>query len=243
MWLQMKLARYQVAIFTLVLLLQRAPMIRHLVQFEKAISAPMAQMIRWATVGATALGGMHTYSGASTLVSNIDLPAVGQVDENFSLVLEVRDTASMPRSWTVEGNLPPGLAITGLSNGSVNTVFLTIAGVPTQAGQFSFKVQPWRGLGGTGLTTDSGAFDINIEVLGPPVDVVEPELTTSRVDDGILVEWEGVEGLTYSIERSPNLEDFVEDGRSISIEGSKRSFVILLSEVQSFRSFQVKAEN
>ncbi len=240
MWIQMKLARYQVAIYSLALLLQRAPLIRSVISIERVLRAPMAQIVRWATVGATALGSMNTYTGASTLVATPGNPAEGEVGEEFALVLQVTDTQVPAQSWRIEGSLPPGLGIVGLTGGVVNVRDLTIAGVPTTAGLYSFQARPWSMLNGTGETTKSGAFSIQINITGEVLPPVAPDVLVSRTNGGFLIEWVVTEGHTYTLETSTDLATWTEDGRTIVAEGAKRVASVTEQEVGKKRWLRVK---
>ena len=111
LWLQMKFARAQVSIFMLAMLLQRTPVIKYMMQFEKAATAPVAKLIRAFTISAASLGGLHSLSGATEYVINPASPASAKVGEEFNLAFAITDTPETADSWRITGTIPPGLSV------------------------------------------------------------------------------------------------------------------------------------
>ena len=168
MWIQMKLARAQLGIFILVALLQRTPVVKYVLQFERALSAPVAKIVKMTTWVATSMGLFHATAGATTYQINPASPAVATVGEGFSLVFDITGTPSAASSWRVTGDIPPGLSIPGLVGNNINTEdSVAIVGTPTTAGTYNVIAQAWNGANQTRQT--STATTITIVVAEPPL--------------------------------------------------------------------------
>jgi len=168
MYLQLKLARAQMGLFILVALLQRTPVIKYAFQFEKALAAPVAKLVKAATYAATGMGLFHATAGATTYVISPASPADATVGEEFALAFDITGTPADASSWSVTGQIPPGLSVPGLTGDNVNTEDpVTIVGTPTVAGTYNITVQPWNGLNQTAQTTTETTITI-IVAEGPP---------------------------------------------------------------------------
>ena len=106
-------------LFILLALLQRTPIIKYAFQFERALAAPVAKLIKATTYVATGMGLFHATAGATTYVINPASPANATVGEEFALALMLREPHNAA-SWSVGGQIPPGLAVQDSSN-TVNT--------------------------------------------------------------------------------------------------------------------------
>ena len=134
--------RLQAAATVFVLLLQRTPVLKLLVEADVRVAAGVPQILRSAVVAAVSLGACDTLSGATTFVSNPSTPANATQGENFGLVFSIIGSESSgggAGSWTVYGPLPPGLSIPGAVEGPTNTFNFNqgsgaITGTPTQSG-------------------------------------------------------------------------------------------------------------
>ncbi len=200
MWIQMKLARSQVGILILAALLQRTPVIKYVFQFEKAISAPVAKIVRAFTVSAASLGGMHSMSGATEYVINPASPASATVGEEFTLAFSVIDTPANASSWRITGTIPPGLSIEGLVNDNINTEDpVVIMGTPTQAGSFDVIVKPFNGINQTAQTTTATTITINVAATVPEIirDPVSTKVATGARAQFFFEATEGVETVQW----------------------------------------------
>ena len=179
-WLQMKCARAQVSIFMLMMLLQRTPVIKYMMQFEKAATAPIAKMIRAFTVTAASLGGLHSLSGATEYVINPASPASSKVGEEFALAFDVAGAPGGASSWRITGDIPPGLTIDGLVGNNINTEdSVTITGTPTTVGIYNITIKPFNGTNQTRQTWISTTITINVaEAPNPPEIVWNPRSMT-----------------------------------------------------------------
>ena len=180
LWLQMKFARAQVSIFMLAMLLQRTPVIKYMMQFEKAATAPIAKMIRAFTVTAASLGGLHSLSGATEYVINPASPASSKVGEEFALAFDVDGAPGGASSWRITGDIPPGMAIDGLVGNNINTEdSVTITGTPTTVGSYNITIKPFNGTNQTRQTWISTTITINVaEAPNPPEIVWHPRSMT-----------------------------------------------------------------
>lgn len=173
LWLQMKFARAQVSIFMLAMLLQRTPVIKYFVQFEKAATAPVAKLIRAFTISAASLGGLHSLSGATDYVINPESPAEALVGEEFNMAFSMVDAPAEAKSWSITGTIPPGLTIPGLVDDNLNSRIGTITGTPTTAGSYNIVVQAFKQLNSVGLTTDDpNTITINVAAAAIPPEFV-----------------------------------------------------------------------
>ncbi len=166
------------AIFMLLMLLQRMPMVKHLLKFDKALSAPLANAIRSTTVVASSLGVFHAYSGATTFVANPASPVSGKVGEQLDIAFSVTGTPEIARSWTVTGTIPPGMSVPGLNGQVLNSGVGQISGIPTTPGTFMLNLRPWDRLNNTGDTTSPFPLTINIANADPPPPPPIPEILT-----------------------------------------------------------------
>jgi len=180
LWLQMKCARAQVSIFMLMMLLQRTPVIKYMMQLEKAATAPIAKMIRAFTVTAASLGGLHSLSGATEYVINPASPASSKVGEEFALAFDVVGAPGDVSSWRITGDIPPGMAIDGLVGNNINTEdSVTITGTPTTVGSYNITIKPFNGTNQTRQTWISTTITINVaEAPNPPEIVWHPRSMT-----------------------------------------------------------------
>ncbi|MBA3848729.1 MAG: hypothetical protein C0502_01880 [Opitutus sp.] len=140
--------RLQGASLLLVALLQRAPLVRVLLQADSIFARPIgAQLLRAATAVGLYASAVDTVAGATQLVTNPSSPAAATVGSPFSAAFAVTGAPLIPSSYTVSG-LPPGLSVTGgtLVSGSyrLNSSSGMIAGTPTTAGSFVATITAWE---------------------------------------------------------------------------------------------------
>ena len=160
--------RLQAAATVFVLLLQRTPVLKVLIEADVRVAAGVPQILRSAVVAAVSLGACDALSGATTFVSNPSDPAEATVGENFGLVFSIIGSESSgggAGSWTIFGPLPPGLDILNAVEGPTGTFKLNngagaISGTPTESGSWDVTFRAWEKPGQDG---DSWDF----EKLGP----------------------------------------------------------------------------
>jgi hypothetical protein len=172
-------------LFILVALLQRTPVIKYAFQFEKALAAPVAKLVKATTYVATGMGLFHATAGATTFVVSPSSPAEAKVGEAFNLAFSITGTPEPAASWRVTGTMPPGLSVPGLQGDTLNEGTGTITGTPTEPGSFNVNVQPWASENLRGDTNGS-PFTIVINVAAlplPPPEILRPPAST-RVPTG-----------------------------------------------------------
>jgi len=193
-WIQMKLARAQVGLFILVALLQRTPVVKYAFQFEKALSAPIAKLIKTTTWVATGMGLFHATAGATTFSIVPASPAEATVGEEFSLAFTITGTPEMVQSWGVTGSIPPGLTVPNLMGNTLNSGTGTITGTPTTEGSYNISIKPWDRLNLSGDTTTARTITINVAAAPTPPQILNQPSAT-RVPTGgraqFFIEWEG----------------------------------------------------
>ncbi len=170
---QYRFLKYQMLLMTLVVVLQRSPMMRILTILERAIKAPMSRMVQFTTGAVATVGVQQAVTGATTFTANPASPTTATVGQSFNLAFAVTGAPSAVGSWEVLGNLPPGLSIPGLSGTTLNVKVGSIAGVPTTPGTYDITVQPFEKLNLNG-DTNKQRYPISITVDGetpPPVTI------------------------------------------------------------------------
>lgn len=171
--------RLKAASTVLLLLLQRTPVLKFLVEAESGAAVGVPQILRSAVVAVAALGAVDTVTGATTFVSNPDTPVNGTTGETFAMVFSITGSESSgggAHSWTITGPLPPGLSITGATAGSNDTFKLnsatgSITGTPTEAGTWDITFKAWE-------KENQGGESWDTEKLGP-LPVVRIEVSGS----------------------------------------------------------------
>jgi sugar lactone lactonase YvrE/plastocyanin len=151
----------------LLVLLQRTPLPGLLATAEEMFAAAPAGVVLKSAVAAVAtLGAVNTLVGATPLVpssgtaSGLTVTAGNAVDVFYS----VNGTQTPPQSWTIGGNIPPGLDFSGLTSpGTVNTTTLHLSGTPTSGGTYGVTIMAWQfsDAGGIGSPTYNYTITVN----------------------------------------------------------------------------------
>jgi len=170
-------------VFILVLLLQRAPLLRWAIPAE-SLGWQSAVAVLRSGLAAASLGAYHSLAGATTLSANPSSPANATVGQSFSMVFAIVGAPKTTSSYEITGALPPGLLIAGLNGTLLNANAGTITGSPTAAGSYVLTVRGWEfpnkaGLGGERSFT----IRLNVQTASgqaAPVFVREP-FTTSVI--------------------------------------------------------------
>lgn len=169
--IQFNVARYYFLGLAVASLLQRSQVARILPRLESLARAPLAKVLQFASAVAGFVGAPHALTGATTFTANPPSPAHAEVGVTFSLAFTITGTPEPVMSWLIQGPLPPGLSIPGLSGSTLNSGLATITGVPTLAGSYQITAQPFKGLNNTDVT-NGVAYPIAIVVVDnrPPID-------------------------------------------------------------------------
>ncbi|EDY84761.1 Putative Ig domain family [Verrucomicrobiia bacterium DG1235] len=198
--------RTQLATLTLVAVLQKAPALVRVFNGLKFSVEPATRLLQKTAIAAASLGSYHALSGATTAVyvTDPDAPLTLDTGEQVTFTFGVQQTNTAPLSWTVSGQLPPGLTVSGTqgaqlsSEGFFNDTFGQITGAPTEAGSFTVFLQPWKFTGGTGNTAE--AFELNITVNAVSTNS-PPEIATAIPDQT------AVAGIAYNYDYSQHFTD------------------------------------
>ncbi len=142
------LRRLPLPALTLLVLLQRTPVVRLLAHAEAVLAGPpLGQVLRATALVATALGAVDTLAGATEFFGTPESPASATVGESFSAGFSIIGAPAPTRSYTI-ADLPPGLSVPGANfNGSrytLNADFGTITGTPTTAGSYAVEITAWE---------------------------------------------------------------------------------------------------
>lgn len=171
----------------LVLLLQRAPMLRVLADTEFQAGSRLGELLRALVPLALAAGAVDTLTGATTIATNPASPATATVGSPFTMVFALTGAPSAtPESYAIFGVLPPGLSVpeaTGpVGNLTLNASSGSIQGTPTTSGSFTIELQAFDGPNrNTGTFGNSARTPITINVQSvdaPPAFTQQPASAT-----------------------------------------------------------------
>ena len=164
----------------LVLLLQRAPVLRAVLNVDLGASNRIVQILQGALVAALAAGEVHAQTGATAVSparGEEGNPGRGTVGEPFQGAVAIIGAPLTAASYRVTGELPPGLQVEGLNNEIFNGIAVPITGTPTEAGEYTIFLRAWNmpNLQGDGGQTE---FDFSI-IIEPRETVGGPEILAS----------------------------------------------------------------
>lgn len=200
--------RTQLATLTLLAVLQKSPALLRLFNGAKHSVEPATRILQKLALTTASLGSYHALSGATTAVYDTDPegPFAFDIGEEVTILFGVSNTMEEASSWTVSGNVPPGLVVSGAqgaqqnNQGIFNERFGKIAGAPTQPGTYDFSVQPWQRTNARGNTAE--AFQITITVNAPPLVAPKAQISTTPTD--IIVAWTTRSGQSYHLQSTNN---------------------------------------
>ena len=156
-YLRRRFAWMNLSTVTLVALLQRSPAVRVAVVAEEFVaSSPVGTVIKYAAAAIASLGAINSMAGATILASSLTPNPTGPLPTfNATLGKPITDLAFTITntmniaSWTVAGEIPPGLELQALENTAIvltgpGNLDATSGGTPTNA---------WGGGGSAGNNT------------------------------------------------------------------------------------------
>jgi Ig-like domain CHU_C associated len=168
---------------SLLLLLQRTPLVQWLLpEAPLASGIGASKVTQWTIAAVAGLGAYDTVAGATSggAVINQVTPKVGSYAVsailNKSLNFTFRATGSKinPVVWTIRGTLPAGLVHSNVMNKSLDS----ITGVPTETGDFPITITSWAHADFTGSSV-SQDFTITVSetALELPKITLQPSAT------------------------------------------------------------------
>lgn len=215
------LTKTQIPLALLILILQRAPQTYSF--FLNRLALPSTQIIQKAFLATASLGAAHALSGATVSrysVNNSNYTIGAQLiihretgQEGDPVQIGISNTIT-PQSWTVQGELPPGLRMTDFLqqaepvDGIFNASAPYLLGNYTSAGNYVVTLTPWSGLDGTG---DNAPKDLTITFQieeGPPAPATPPQISFERSDNTVTLVWETDAANGYQLTKSSNLESW-----------------------------------
>lgn len=176
----------------LVLLLQRTPVVRLLVNADFTAVSRMGQVLRAMLPAVIGLGATHTLTGQTRWTTNPTSPVTGQVGTNLSVVFAFTGGSATPASYAIVGTLPPGMSVPNATGAAGNltlnsSVGGSVTGTPTSSGSFSVTLtafdDPNRGAGEHGSSPNFTLDFIIQSALSPPAFSGHPA-TQTRVVGG-----------------------------------------------------------
>ena len=185
--LSLRLRWLQLPAGILILLLQRTPLLRVLVQGEARLVGNAAAILRSA-FAVTAMGAYNSVAGATewnvAASPNAASPTSGATNETFRISATINTAATVEftesgapailKSWRVTGTLPTGLSVVGGNPINVSAPYkMTVSGTPTTAGTYPVTVTGYNQDNATGL---SGSIQVIFTVTGGAA--VAPTFTT-----------------------------------------------------------------
>lgn len=147
----------------LLLILQRTPVLR-VASDASALVAPsrLVALLQTAFATAAGLGAVHSLAGATQLVATTASPATVTVGSTVQIGLIVTGAQTPAASWTVSGSVPPGLAFSGRTSGTVNISTLILSGTPTTAGTYRISLVAWEKVNATGDKSSTFTYTVNV---------------------------------------------------------------------------------
>ncbi len=168
-----------VAAGILLVLLQRTPALRTLLQVKDyALTSRAGEVLRAVFTAAT-LGAMQSRAGATTFRPSSPSPVSGTVGQPLQYGFTYTGTPSVPAVWQVSGTLPPGLSYSPAPiAGSIRSASPVISGTPTTAGTFTITVQAFNAQGLTNNVRHQIVFQIGGGASVAPAITTPPQSQT-----------------------------------------------------------------
>jgi hypothetical protein len=185
--LSLRLRWLQLPAGILILLLQRTPLLRVLIQGEGKLVGNAAAILRSA-FAVTAMGAYNSVAGATqwnvAASPNASSPTSGATNETFRISATTNTATTVEftesgapailKSWRVTGTLPTGLSVVGGNPVNVSAPYkMTVSGTPTIAGTYPVTVTGYNQDNATGL---SGSIQVIFTITGGVA--VAPTFTT-----------------------------------------------------------------
>lgn len=235
--------RTQVSTLALLGLLQKSPALLRVAEQAKHSVEPATRILQKLTLAAASLGSCHALSGATTAVysTSPEPPFQFETGDSVTIAFGVSNTDAPARSWSVTGNLPPGLTVTGTqgqplsSSGVFNAQFGQITGSPSQAGVYTFFLQPWKERNGAGNTAE--ALEVSFTITATPApEPIAPVASIHIEPASFLVSWSIKNGQSYRLQSSSNPlnpDSWSDFPAAIQTEGNSQSATLAKDSLPS----------
>lgn len=226
-------ARVVWAVSLFVILLQRTPILRVLVQAEFANGIRAGQMLGAAVpIAAVATAStVHAQTGATTWTTNPATPVNGTVGENLTVVFAFTGGSATPESYEITGSLPPGLSVPN-ATGSPGALVLnstsggSVEGTPTSAGSYSVTLVAWDGPNKSpGSNGSSPSFNLEFNI----VDAAGSAPTFSQQPMSVNADFRGEVTFMVEVDGTPEPTlQWRKDGEAI---GGETSATLILTDI------------
>lgn len=140
--LAQRLRQLTPAAFTLLLLLERSPVVRVVSSgAELGACSRISALVRTASATLASLGAVHALAGATQFIVSAN-NVYGSLGTPITPVaFTVTGATVPPGSFRISGQLPPGLTVPNLNaNGLLNGATGTISGTPTAVGTYTLSL-------------------------------------------------------------------------------------------------------
>jgi hypothetical protein len=237
--------------------LQRTPAVRAVADvLGDGMESPADSLMKAAAASVAALGAVDSVAGATSYSLSTGSPGhpspytvtAGSQIEGVAFALDsMPEVAAPPESWTVTGNIPPGLVFgspgdTITSAGSVNVSNPTLTGTPTTPGTYSMVLVAWEYTDGMGLFSSSFTYSVVVDS-GPtptptPISGNAPIFTTEPMS---VVTAGGKVALDAVASNSPSYQWMLNS--STPVAGATDSILLLSDAAASVGSYTCVATN
>ncbi|EDY84765.1 hypothetical protein VDG1235_4398 [Verrucomicrobiia bacterium DG1235] len=201
-------------------------------------SEPTIRILQSIALPAAVLGAPRAISGASQSEYTVEPgnPALAQVGETIVIGFSINIA---PQSWTISGDIPPGLRLTDLRlrldpvDNILATHYGVITGTPTQAGTYQLTLTPWGNEDGTG---DTAPTPLRLDIVISPSDTPPPnapDLRFSQQNQTLSLSWEDLPQNPYQLQVSSDLETWSPSTQVPTTSGSKPSIRISITEAEN----------
>jgi hypothetical protein len=176
-------------ILALVVLLNRSPMVKMLVETNVSLIPRTAQIFKWLAGSSIVVGSVNSVTGATASVKLLEgyNNTTGYLGEYFRL--SFASTSYKVGSYKLGGAAPPGLALSPVVN---EFGVGTVDGIPTRAGVYNLDIWAYKEKNQTGDST----------LLALTVYVLEKGPSISKQPQSASVPWGSMLNLTVALKQS-----------------------------------------
>jgi hypothetical protein len=169
---------------SLIMLLQRSPVLPLLPQARVISTSGFSEAIKWSVTAILGLGAYDSVTGASAVTQVLPTPGSSTVNivagDPLLFLFQLTGETYIPAVFEVQGTLPAGLVQTRTENSTTDT----ITGAATEAGSFPITLIAWETPAMNGFSARS-PFTINVTL--PPVPTITASPTGGNFSAGDFV--------------------------------------------------------